>query len=240
MSRGLMVLANYTWSKSLDDLPPRAGVTGFDTASARPWDDPLRHRFDYGPSEFDHTHRFVASSIWQMPSLKGQNSVVRAFFGDWQLSGLVQAQTGRPMTVNQGTDISGTGIGLDRGSFTGVDPYTSGACVGVAACKLFLNPAAFKVATDPSIKSTFGNIGKGSLRFPGIYTWDMGISKTFGVTEAFKVQLRGEFFNVFNHVNFLGDEGTVNNFSTVNNGNFGRLRTAMDPRIGQIALKLIF
>jgi hypothetical protein len=240
MSRGFMILANYTWSKSLDDLPPRAGVTGFDTSSARPWDDPLRHQFDYGPSEFDHTHRFVASSIWQLPSLKGQNSVVRTFFGDWQLSGLVQAQTGRPMTVNQGTDISGTGIGLDRGSFTGVDPYTSGVCAGVAACKLWLNPAAFKLAADPTIKNTFGNIGKGSLRFPGFYAWDMGISKTFAVTEDFKLQLRGEFFNLFNHVNFLGDEGTVNNFSTVNNANFGRLRTAMDPRIGQIALKLIF
>src|ERR1700752_1162933 len=240
MSRGLMILANYTWSKSLDDLPPRAGVTGFDTSSALPWDDPGRHQFDYGPSEFDHTQRFVASSIWQMPGLKGSNAVLRAFFGDWQLSGLVQAQTGRPMSVTQGSDISGTGIGQDRGSFTGANPYTSGDCVGVASCKLFLNPAAFKAASDPSIQKTFGNIGKGSLRFPGLYAWDMGISKTFALTERYKLQLRGEFFNVFNQVNFLADEGTVNNFSTVSNGNFGRLRTAMDPRIGQLALKFIF
>jgi hypothetical protein len=87
---------------------------------------------------------------------------------------------------------------------------------------------------------TFGNVGKGSLRFPGLYSWDMGISRNFSITERFKVQLRGEFFNVFNHVNFLSDETTVNNASTFSNGNFATLRTAMDPRIGQIALKLNF
>jgi hypothetical protein len=240
MSRGFQVLANYTWAKSLDDLPPRAGVTGFDTSSALPWDDVNRHRFDYGPSEFDHKHRFVASWIWQLPSLKDRSSFVRAVVGDWQLSGLVQAQTGRPMTITQGSDISGTGIGQDRGTFTGIDPYTSGPCVGVASCKLWLNPAAFKPGNDPTIKNTFGNVGKGSLRFPGFYAWDMGVSKIFSITERYKLQLRGEFFNIFNQVNFLSDEGTVNNFSTVSNGNFGRLRTAMDPRIGQLALKFIF
>jgi hypothetical protein len=252
MSRGLMILANYTWSKSLDDLPPRAGVTGFDTSSALPWDDPRRHQFDYGPSEFDHKHRFVASWIWQMPSLKNQSSVLRGFFGDWQLSGLMQAQSGRPATITQGSDISGTGIGQDRGTFTGANPYSSGPCATSASCKTWLNPAAFvptnipdpanpgKTIPNPALKNSFGNVGKGSLRFPGFYSWDMGISKTFVVTESFKVQLRGEFFNIFNQVNFLGDEGTVNNASTVSNGNFATLRTATDPRIGQIALKFIF
>jgi hypothetical protein len=240
MSKGLMILASYTWSKSLDDLPPRAGVTGFDTSSALPWDDPNRHRFDYGPSEFDHKHRFVASYVWQLPTLKGKNGLVRSVFGGWQFSGLVQAQTGRPVTVNQGTDISGTGIGLDRGTFNGGNPYSSGPCANVAPCQSFLNPAAFKAASDPSIKNTFGNAGKGSLRFPGFYAWDMGASKTFALTERVKVQLRGEFFNIFNQVNFLSDEGTVNNASTISNGNFATLRTATDPRIGQIALKIIF
>jgi hypothetical protein len=252
MSRGLMILANYTWSKSLDDLAPRAGVTGFDTSSALPWDDPRRHQFDYGPSEFDHKHRFVASWIWQMPSLKEKNSVLRGFFGDWQLSGLFQAQTGRPASVTQGSDISGTGIGQDRGTFTGADPYSSGPCAGVASCQQWLNPAAFvpttipdpanpgKTIPNPALKASFGNVGKGSLRFPGFRSWDMGISKVFAVTERYKIQLRGEFFNVFNNVNFLGDEGTVNNASTFSNGNFARLRTATDPRIGQIALKFIF
>jgi hypothetical protein len=166
---------------------------------------------------------------------------VRGFLGDWQFSGLVQAQTGRPITVNQGTDISGTGIGLDRGTLiAGANPYASGPCATAAPCQVFLNAAAFRVASDPTIKNTFGNVGKGSLRFPGFYAWDMGLSKTFAITERWKLQLRGEFFNIFNQVNFLGDEGTVNNASQISNGNFATLRTATDPRIGQVALKIIF
>jgi len=69
----------------------------------------------------------------------------------------------------------------------------------------------------------------------------MGLSKTFSVTERFKLQLRGEFFNIFNRVNFLSDEGTVNNFAKFSTtGKFGSLQTADNPRIGQIALKVIF
>jgi hypothetical protein len=252
MTRGLMVLANYTWSKSLDDLPPGAGVTGFDTSSAKPWDDPTRHEFDYGPSEFDHTHRFVGSYVWQLPDLKGRSSLVRGFLGGWQLSGLVQAQTGRPLTVRQGFDISGTTIGQDRGAFTGENPYGSGPCAGIPACRVWLNIAAFlptrvpdpanpaNLIVNPLLKNTFGNVGKGSLRYPGFYGWDMGISKTIAITEGVKLQLRGEYFNIFNHVNFLSDETTVNNMSNVSNGNFTRLTAATDPRIGQIALKVIF
>ena len=240
LTHGFLILGNYTWSKSLDDLPPRAGVTGFDTSSALPWDDPRRHQFDYGPSEFDHKHRFVASFVWQLSDLKNRNKFVRGFLGGWQISGLVQGQTGRPVTVVQGSDISGTGIGQDRGTFTGANPYSSGACGTVASCRVFLNPAAFKPASDPSIKNTFGNVGKGSLRFPGFFGADMGLSKTFAITEELKVQLRGEFFNVLNHVNFLSDEGTVNTATTFSNSTFGTLRTAGDPRIGQLALKIIF
>lgn len=252
MSRGLTILANYTWSRSLDDLPPGAGVTGFDTSSALPWDDPNRHRFDYGPSEFDHKHRLALSYVWQLPTLKSQNAFVQNVLGGWQITGLMQAQTGRPLTVRQGFDISGTTIGQDRGTFSGANPYSSGACAGIPFCQVWLNSGAFlptmvpnpaNAATNivnPLLKNTFGNVGKGSLRFPGTYNWDMGISKTFAITEGFKVQLRGEYFNIFNHVNFLGDETTVNNMSNVGNGNFATLRTAMDPRIGQIALKLIF
>src|SRR4029453_8720936 len=62
MSKGFTILTNYTYSKSIDDLPVGAGVTGFDTSSALPWDAPGRHQFDRGPSGFAHPHRFRASS----------------------------------------------------------------------------------------------------------------------------------------------------------------------------------
>jgi carboxypeptidase family protein len=240
MSRGLTILANYTWSKSLDDLPAGAGPLGFDVSSALPWDNPLRHRFDYGPSEFDHTHRFVVSYVWELPRLSGARSLVRNALGGWQFSGLVQAQTGRPLTVLTGSNASGTGIGQDRAVVTG-DPYGSGACAAARVtgpCKDWLNPTSF--AVNPA--RTFGTVGKGSARFPGFYGWDMGLAKSFSFTERWKLQFRAEFFNVFNRVNFLDDEGTVNNFArfSATNRLFGGLQVGGAPRIGQLALKILF
>ena len=246
MASGLTILGSYTYSKSIDDLPPGAGVTGFDTFSARPWDDPLRHQFDRGPSDFDHTHRFVASFVYELPTLKGSSGFARQALGGWQFSGVVTAMTGRPFTVLQGTELSGTGLGNDRGTLNGsADPYASGACAGVSGCVNWLNPAAF--ASAASTKGTYGLTGKNAFRMPGKYTWDMGLSKNFTFTERWRLQFRAEFFNVFNRVNFfdedlLGSQPSLSNFQKLSAGAFGTFRAGQvgDPRIGQLALKLFF
>jgi hypothetical protein len=236
LSAGLTILGSYTWSKSIDDLPPAAGVTGFDSYSARPWDDPLRHDFDRGPSEFDHTHRFVVSYVWKLPALQSSNGLVHHVFGDWQLSGLVSAQTGRPITVLSGVNNSGAGIGQDRANIVG-PAYGSGACAGITkACKDWLNLTSF--VNNPV--GSFGNLGKGSLRFPGAYYWDMGFTKNFNFTERYKLQFRAEFFNLFNRVNFDESIATGNFAKLSAKGSFGALNQATDPRIGQLALKLFF
>ena len=241
MSHGLTVLGNYTWSKSIDDLPNGGGVAdiGADTVSARPWDDPLRHELDRGPSDFDHTHRFVASYVWQLPDFSKANGVLRQVFGSWELGGVVSAQTGRPFTVLSGVNGSGTGIGQDRANLIG-DPYGPGACAAAkitTSCVDWLNRASFQ--TNPA--GTFGNIGKGSLRLPNSYTWDAGLFKNFSFTERLKLQFRAEFFNVLNHASFLDDSASLTNFQKLSSINsFGAIRQASDPRIGQLALKLLF
>ncbi len=88
---------------------------------------------------------------------------------------------------------------------------------------------------------SFGNAGKGSLRFPGYYNWDMGFLKDFRVTERWRVEFRAEFFNIFNRVDFRDEGGEADNTTKVSStGNFGTLRSALDPRIGQLALKIVF
>jgi hypothetical protein len=240
----LTFTGSYTWSKSIDDLPPAQGLYGFDgTYSARPWDDPLRHAFDNGPSEFDHTHRFVSSFVYQLPMLSGMNGFVRNTLGGWQFSGLVSAQTGRPITplsgANSNSGGSRTGLGQDRPNLIG-NPYGSGACPAnsTSACRDWLSPTAIQ-ANAPG---TFGNVGKGSLRYPGYYDWDMGLGKNFKFTERVGMQFRAEFFNVFNRVNFneADASGTGNFLKMTSTGNFGALRSALDPRIGQLGLKLSF
>ena len=245
MTHGLTILGNYTWSKSIDDLAPGAGVTGFDNSSARPWDDPLRHQFDRGPSEFDHTHRFVASFVWEIPSFSASNGFLHRALGGWQYSGVVSAQTGRPFTVLQGAELSGTQLGSDRGTLiAGVNPYLSGACPTTAGCVSWLNKAAF--ASTAASLGTYGTTGKNAFRMPGYYDWDMGLFKNFTFTERWKLQFRAEFFNVFNRANFF-DEGiasqpNLGNFQKLNGSTFGQFRAGQvgDPRIGQLALKIFF
>jgi hypothetical protein len=93
-----------------------------------------------------------------------------------------------------------------------------------------VNPAAFAL---PAI-GTFGNVGKGSLRGPGILNWDMGVNKNFAIHERWTMELRAEFFNATNRVNLLAPT------SSVNSAGFGSIRTASDPRIGQLAMKIKF
>jgi hypothetical protein len=260
MSHGLTILANYTWSKSVDDLPFGEGVSGFDTGySPLPLSDPNRHRFDYGPSSFDHTHVFSGSYVWQTPSLKGSGAFIHHLLGDYEFSGVVMASSGRPITVLQGTEISGTGIGQDRGTIIpGVDPYSQNSCAGVTAtCVSWLTPSAFQPTkvggvNNPAIFGTFGNIGKNTLRLPRTSDWDVQVSKYFSITERWKLQLRGEYFNLLNHPNFAPETistGAINGTDQISafdklNGNssFGTFRAgqAADPRIVQLAVKIIF
>jgi hypothetical protein len=266
LTHGLTLLANYTFSKSLDDLPFGEGVTGFDTGySALPLNDSDRHKFDYGPSSFDHTHVFTASYIWHSPSLRSSGWLVRNLLGDYEIGGIMSAASGRPITVLQGTELSGTGIGNDRGTFiTGVDPYSSTSCGTTVNCVSWLNPAAFQptkvpnpanpatTINNPLIFGTFGDVGKNTLRLPGTFNWDMQFAKNFLITERWRLQLRAEYFNVLNHPNFAPESvstGTVNTTDQISafdklNGNsaFGTFRAgqAADPRVAQLAIKVFF
>ena len=266
-SHGLTVVANYTWSRSLDDVPFSGSVSGFDTGySALPLFDPNRHRYDHGPSYFDRTHVFSGSIVWQSPSLKGSPALLRYIAGDYEIGTIISAASGRPITVLQGTEISGTGIGNDRGTYCtgnggsldpcvkGASPYSNATCAAVTVkCKSFLNPLAFEPlkltngANNPLVFGTFGNIGKNAFRLPRTQNWDMQLSKYFPITERYRFQFRAEFFNVFNHTNLLPDgpsQGSdqVSAVDKLSQGTFGTFRAgqAADPRIIQLALKFIF
>ncbi len=267
MSHGFTILANYTYSKSLDDLPFGEGVSGFDTGySALPLNNPDRHKFDYGPSGFDHTHVFTGSYVWQSPSLRNSSSLIHHLFGDYELGGIVSAASGRPITVLQGTELSGTGIGNDRGTFVGgVSSYSSTTCGTTIHCVSWLNSTAFqptKVSTgcppgvpvpcnNPAIFGTFGNIGKNALRLPRTSNWDVQVAKNILISERWRLQLRAEYFNVLNHPTFAPESistGAVNgtdqitSFDKLNSSSFGTFRAgqAGDPRVAQLAAKIFF
>ena len=191
---------------------------------------------DYGPSEFDHTHRVVTSYVWDLPKLTSQPAFVRYVAGGWQWSGIVTAQSGGPFTVMAGKDQSRTALGTDRANFVSSNAYGGNACAtSTASCVNYLNPAAFAL---PAL-GTFGNVGKGSLRGPNLVTWDTGLFKQIPFkAERLKLQFRAEFFNVLNRVNFNNPFNSQT--PSISSGGFGSITRAEDPRIGQLALKLLF
>jgi len=263
-SHGLTLLANYTWSRSLDDLPFGMGVSGFDGSySPLPFNNPNRHRFDYGPSGFDRKHVFTASYVYQLPGFSGKGWLHNVL-GGWEWSGLFSAASGRPITVLQGTNISNIGTGQDRGTLLpGANPYSSTACANVpVACKSWLNTGAFLTTNQVNAQfrpaaggtgpGTVGNVSKNFLRLPNTWDMDMSASKYVNITERYRLQFRVEYFNIFNHPNFAPESnssGNVNGTEQISafdkiNGNtsFGTFRVgqAADPRVAQFAVKLHF
>lgn len=230
-SHGLTFRANYTWSKSLDDLPVSWGAQGPMASQSwvYPWYYPNADLLDRGPSQFDHRHRFVSTYVWQLPSFAGANSLVRHTLGGWQTTGLLQVQTGPPLTIVAGKDQSMTGLNEDRAVITG-SPYGNNACTTAVTCVSFLNPSSFALPAA----GTFGNVGKGLLTAPGAVNLDAGMVKIVPVRERAQIQLRIEFFNIFNHPSF----GSPKN--SVSGAGLGQILSAGDPRIGQLAVKAVF
>ena len=179
--------------------------------------------------------------MWALPKLSAQNGILRGVFGNWIWSVWGQAQSGDPFTATAGgTDLSHTGIGQDRAqTVAGQNPYGSGACTAAkitTPCVDYLNVSAF---TQPAA-GTFGNAVKDALVGPGLFSWDMGLIKNLPFSEKWHAQFRAEFFNVFNRANFNNLTNANNPTNRRNSKNFGTIISAQDPRIGQVALKIIF
>ncbi len=226
-SNSFTILASYTFSKSLDNLPVGANAVGTGNPPTLPFNFANGRRFDSGPSDFDHTHRGVVSYVWDLPKMRTENRYLRKALHGWQYTGIFQAQSGSPLTILSGLDNSLTGLGLDRAVLTGQD---RSRLPGVSRATVFFNPSAF--AVNPV--GTFGAVGKGRLHGPELITWDMGVFKNTAVRERINTQFRAEFFNAFNHVNFNNPNTTVSSAS------FGRILSAQDPRIIQLGFKVQF
>ena len=220
-------------------IPP---LTGFGMS----YYDARQHAFETGLSDFNHTHRAVASYVWNLPRVSKSNALVRSLVGGWDWTGIYTYTTGDPMTIGAGVERSQTGLGGDRADFIGTPSQLGGVASpsdrkGCAAtvphCVPWLNTALFAL---PAL-GTYGNAGKGTFRGPSQWDIDTGLLKNFSPIpsrENISFQFRGEFFNLFNHPQ-LSDPNT-----TLTNGAFGGIRSTVgtnaDSRIIQLALKMLF
>jgi len=219
--KGFTLVANYTFSKSLDD-----GSANKATGTTRT--NPFNQRFDKGPSDFDHRHVFVASSLWELP-IRFENRGAQLLLGGWNLGGIFTLHTGYPFTVGSGADNARTGTGGQRADLVG-NPVISGDRTRQQKIDGWLNRAAF--VTNPL--GTFGTQGRNMWRGPGTANVNLGLHKTFPITERLKTQFRFEMFNAFNRVNLSLPDGNLVGV------NFLKITSADDPRILQFALRLMW
>jgi hypothetical protein len=217
---GLSVMANYVFSKSLDNATE--GGIGGTAGQSR---DPFNQNLDKGPSDYDARHRINAALLYDLPRMRTARGFVGAVINGWQTNSIFTLRSGLPLTVG-GLNRSLSGVNKDHADQVG-DPTRPAGADPVLA---WFNTAAF-VANAPG---SVGNTGRNILRGPA--TWNVNFSafKNFRATERFTVQYRFEAFNLFNKANF----GNPN--STVNNANMGKILSAADPRVLQMGLKLLF
>jgi hypothetical protein len=186
--------AAYVWSKSIDGASD--GID-FVPGAAFP-QDPGNLGAERGPSLFDTRHRFTSAINYELPSW----NALRKFGSGWQLNTIISVQSGRPIPIANSTDTSGRFYFNQRPNVVpGVNPILPHWTPSTG----YLNPLAF---VQPAY-GTFGDLGRDSIYGPGLRNVDFSITKNTRLTERLNLQLRAEFFNIFNHPNFALPAHTI-------------------------------
>ncbi len=238
-SKGLAFGLAYTLSKSQDNGSAQRDIIPNTYFADNLW----------GQSDFDVRHIFVASYVYELPFFKGQKNLTGKILGGWQLSGIVQFQTGTPSSVAVGTDY--VGVGQD-GSMSGGGQFWSHSAVPDIVHNIALNGGG---TADPaywfSVKDSSGNLlftrpaagtfvtqtgVRNLIHNPGLEDWNLGLFKTVPIREGRTgFQFRAEAYNVLNHPNWGGA-----NFNPTS-AQFGQITGKTgDVRNMQLSLRYFF
>jgi len=219
-------LVAYTYEKSIDN-----GSTSFDATN------PLNPKEDRALSVFDVPQDLTVSYTVQLPFDKFTGGAVQRLTAGWALSGITTFAKGEPIQLTETDDNSLSGTFSDTVDKPSYNPNGGALFVNRnprnAAGQPYFNPNYF-------MQEPLGQVGNAMRRYfsgPGINNFDMALLKDTKITEDVQFQFRAEAFNIFNHAQFMNPSGNFNNSGA---GGFGYVTSARDPRIMQLALKLLF
>lgn len=218
---GLFLSASYTFSKFLD--------YNEDNFSSMFPQDPYNLRAERGLSQSHFPHRFAAAGVYDLPFGKWvRNDIASYLLGGWQLSSIVTLQSGDQVLITQATNTAQTFSRSFRPNLIG-DPILPES---ERTLLRWFNTAAF-VAPPPL---TYGTSSKTpNIQGPGLASVDFSLIRSFKLPrEGMRFELRGDFFNALNRVNFNAPSGA---FGTPN---FGRITSARLPRTIQLGGKFWF
>jgi len=260
---GLSLVANYTWSHSLDDLSSTfsdslQGGSGY--IGSLGYTDFLNPKLDWGSSDYDIRQRFVVSPIWQTPWYKSGKGPLRQVLGGWSLTGIITVRSGIPFSIYDYTnDVNFYTVprltpATPITNYKVSSPQIAGANVfNVMSVPV---PASF-APLDPTLQiSDFGPFPadmthRNAFRGFGAWNSDLALGKNFKVTERVGLDFRAEGFDLFNHHNYYVnvtntyyDGTTTTPFEvTALKGGLGSLATGGnhdERRFGQFSLRLSF
>lgn len=256
-SHGVSFRFAYTLAKTIDLS------SGFRARSGG-YTDPFNPRIDRGLADFDATHRLVFSGSWELPISRPFRKMMfmKKITEGWQVNAIASFQAGTPFSLFTNNDNSFSGQFLDRPNLIGkiktIDPRKVSSFSGAAAnCSgqspnaagnitgnFYIDPTAFDCFYNfdanflPLLPlgsiASFGDLGRNTIRGPGINNWDISFLKKIKLSENKAFEFRGEMFNAFNHAQFLNpDTGGFD-------GTFGQISQTRGPRLVQFALKFYY
>ncbi len=239
MSRGLQAQITYTFSKSLDDSSNFYSSTESPNRGVLPLTG--HPKFNRGPSGHDVPHYFTASGIWELPVRHG--SGWRWLAGGWQASGIVTYASGLPTTAWLAYDAARTQSHVSASSMGQRPDLAPGASNNPVTGdpSRWVDVDAFR-RPEPGF---LGNLGRNTIRGPDLANADFSMVKRFRLSklgEGGALDLRFEFFNLFNRTNF--DLPTVERMETFTETSiredFAQITSAAESREIQFGLKLRF
>ena len=237
---GFSALSSFTWSKAISNAPQYRNAGGITGSENSPPQNSFNLSADRSLAYFNAKLRSVTSVVYDLPFGTGRRfaatGVPSMILGGWQISSILQMQSGYPFTINYKGDpinIGGGsgGILVRPNQAVGPDgkPIDPNLPSDQRTTAKWFNTAAF---VQPI--ASFGNVGRNSMIGPKMINLDASIVRTFRPVERMAVQFRAEFFNAANHPNFnlIG--------RIVNDPTFGIVQNQLPPRQIQFALKVSF
>lgn len=222
---GFAVTGAYTWSKFIDNGSEIfAFGGGLNIPSLAQTPSPFGgQQIERGLSAFDRDHRAVFTYIYNLPFGKQQNNFLNRVIGGWQISGVTTFEAGVPFTVSNGLDADGFGgAGNDRPDYNPGGRPGVRAVVSTTSPTGYVNPDAANAPIAASDATYIqrptctladgcraGNLGRNTLRSPGINNFNANFQKDTAVNERVHIQLRGEFFNLFNRPQYGVTNGSA-------------------------------
>ncbi|KAA6463414.1 TonB-dependent receptor [Acidobacteria bacterium AB60] len=229
-SHGLQLGMAYTFSKDLTTQSQDRDV--YSTYQ-------YNFKLDYGPSNYNQPHTFTANYVYELPWYRTQSGLMGKVAGGWEVSGITQFFSGQNFSISQPRDPwdpNGIHVGLGT---TNTRPDQIAPVHMTKKVDAWFSQSSFARAVNH-----FGNEGAGSLLGPGFENWDLAAIKNIKVVERVSFQLRGEFFNAFNHESFGNSGGNASTSGGVDHSladsSFGQITSGHSPRRIQIGAKLIF